>query len=101
MTPEGCHTTVPPVVDKSLKPRRREGVRSETVEGEVVLYDPANGQAVYLNESAALIWSLCDGAATVGEIIELLERQMGSTEARIAADVEATVDRFLAARLLD
>jgi hypothetical protein len=86
--------------DPDLRPKRRDGVRSETVEGEIVLYDPTQGQAVYLNETAALIWTLCDGNSSVREMTALLQREMGDTAASIATDVDTTIDRFLEANLV-
>ena len=64
------------MIDKTHRPQRRADVRSETVEGEIVLYDPQSSRAVYLNQTAALIWNLCDGAASIEEISELLQSLM-------------------------
>ena len=44
----------------------------EVLEGEIVLYSSGMSKAVYLNESAALIWQLIDGKRSVDEMISLL-----------------------------
>jgi pyrroloquinoline quinone biosynthesis protein D len=44
----------------------------EEMDGEVLLYKTGTHKAVYLNETAALVWKLCDGERTVGDIAKLL-----------------------------
>ena len=44
----------------------------EILEGEIVLYCTKNSQAIYLNESAALIWQLINNKHTVSNIITLI-----------------------------
>lgn len=89
------------LLDPSYRPRRRADVQSRTVDGEAVLFDPRTGHAVYLNESAALIWALCDGAASIAEITELLSREIGESAPDIAADIGTTMDGFAAGGLLE
>ena len=45
----------------------------ERIDNELLLYHPVKTKAVYLNESAALVWKLCDSSRSVAEIISLLE----------------------------
>lgn len=47
---------------------RREGLVIEELGAEVLIYDTMNDQAHTLNRTAALVWKLCDGKRTVGEI---------------------------------
>lgn len=51
---------------------RDYGCFEENIDGEIVLYSATNSQAIYLNESASLIWQLIDQKNTVGDIISLL-----------------------------
>jgi hypothetical protein len=88
------------LVDQTFKPKRRDDVRSEDVQHETVLYDPTRGQAVYLNETAAVVWKLCDGSRTVAEMADLLTREMGDSSGRIAQDVADVVGRFTEAKLV-
>ncbi len=54
---------------RAFVPRpRREGVVTEHVEGDTLLYVGATHQALCLNASAARIWALCDGERTVETI---------------------------------
>ena len=87
-------------MDPDFKPKRRSDVRSEDVQHETVLYDPTRGQAVYLNETAAVVWKLCDGTRTVAEMAELLAKEMGDTSGSIARDVADVVGRFNEAKLV-
>jgi hypothetical protein len=87
-------------VDLTFKPKRRDDIRSEDVQHETVLYDPGRGQAVYLNETAALVWKLCDGHRSVAEMAELLTREMADTTGGIAKDVADVVARFSEAKLV-
>lgn len=86
------------MTDQTLRPRRRPDIRAEPVAGELVLYDAAGGRAAYLNATAAAIWALCDGERTVAEMIAYLSREIGGD--RVAPDVNETIDRFRAAKLL-
>ena len=87
-------------VDSNFKPKRREEIRSEDIANETVLYDATRGQAVYLNDTAAIVWKLCDGTRTVNEMTALLARELGDSDGRIAADVAETVAKFSEAKLV-
>jgi pyrroloquinoline quinone biosynthesis protein D len=87
-------------VDSNFKPKRRDDIRSEDVANEAVLYDPTRGQAVYLNDTAAIVWKLCDGTRTVAEMTELLAKELGDPDGRIAPDVAAAVETFAEAKLV-
>ncbi|HLH02042.1 MAG TPA: PqqD family protein [Bryobacteraceae bacterium] len=47
------------------------------MEKEKILYDKVNHRAHSLNESAALVWQNADGNKSVGELSELLNRELG------------------------
>jgi len=72
---------------------RREGVFTEEVDGETLLYVGATHQALCLNPSAARIWALCDGARSVADI---------ATRAKLESDVVAhALGHFAEAGLLE
>jgi coenzyme PQQ biosynthesis protein PqqD len=66
-------------------------VKVEEVEGELLLYHPGQTTAVYLNPSAAIIWSLCDGQRDVSEIIRLIEESYPEAKPDLTDDVFATL----------
>lgn len=58
------------------------------------LWNSHGGDPVYLNSSAAVIWGLCDGSCTVGEIVELVEQAYADDDSdSVRSDVlEALVE---------
>jgi len=65
----------------------------EEIDDELLLYHPAKTKAVYLNETAALVWQLCDSKRSVSEIISLLEENYPESDS-ISNDVEATLKQL-------
>lgn len=80
-------------MDKRV-PKPKADYRLEELDGEMLLYHPAETKTIYLNETASLIWSLCDGTRTVADIAKLLEESFPETGAHVIDDVAATIDRF-------
>lgn len=65
----------------------------EEIDDELLLYHPAKTKAVYLNETAALVWQLCDSKRSVSEIVSLLEENYPESE-HIKTDVETTLSQL-------
>jgi hypothetical protein len=59
-------------MDTNLIPQRDAGCVEELLEGEIVLYSACSAKALYLNESAALVWQLIDGERSIAQIESLL-----------------------------
>ena len=78
-------------------PRRRQDVLVDRLDDELLLYHPTLETAVYLNETAFLVWQLCDGRRSVAEISELLEGAFPGTAESIVSDVDVSL-RSLAER---
>lgn len=68
--------------------------RLEELDDELLLYHPAATKTIYLNQTASLVWQLCDGVRTVSEIAELLCESYPDAADTIRADVESAVERF-------
>lgn len=66
----------------------------EEIDDELLLYHPAKTKAVYLNETAALVWQLCDSKRSISEIIQLLEENYPDSDHDIQADVENTLHQL-------
>jgi hypothetical protein len=49
-----------------------KGYRVEPGDGEHIVYHPTLTTSVYLNDTGAIIWQLCDGTRTVADIIATL-----------------------------
>lgn len=61
--------------DPNLVPVHRAGVYVEEVDNEAVVYSRTGKRAIYLNETATIVWKLCNGERTVPEIAALLARE--------------------------
>jgi hypothetical protein len=59
----------------------------EQFDNEVVLFTLNGGQVVSLNQTAHLVWRLCQQGITVGEMIELLVEAYPDQADAIRADV--------------
>ena len=76
------------------KPRRKPDYRLEAIDNELLLYHPIETKILYCNETASLIWQLCDGQRTPQEITTLLAEAFPEAADTIADDVESTLQQF-------
>ena len=56
---------------------RKSGLVVQEVPDEVLVYDLESNKAHCLNQSAALVWSSCEGNNSVSEIAKIVESQAG------------------------
>ena len=83
------------------KPRTLNDFQLEEIDGEALLYSPSATRSIYLNPSAALIWHLCTGEHTTGEIIETLQEQFPEQADSIEDDVTSTLEKFLESQAVE
>ena len=76
------------------KPRRRPDYRLEILDGELLLYHPTQTTIMYCNQTASLIWQLCDGTHTVQDISTLLADAYPEAATTIPDDVTSTLESF-------
>ena len=81
----------PQPISLSDIPDTDTGYRLEEFDGELVLYHGTATQVVYLNETAALVWRLCDGQRSVEIICDLLKESYPDTANQIEHDVTAAL----------
>lgn len=67
----------------------------ERLDGEITVYHPTLTTSVYLNETGALIWELCDGKRTVSAIIEILSEQYPESGDQINRDVQEVIEQLV------
>ena len=72
-------------------PKQAFGFFVEELDGENLLYRLGAHKAIHLNDSATLIWRLCDGTRTVQEISDLLKGQYPGSENAVASDVAEAI----------
>jgi hypothetical protein len=77
--------------DPALIPQPAAGFVLEELDDELLLFNPEDGRLLVINNTAALIWQLCDGERSVGEITALL----GDAFPEAAADIGADVPQIL------
>ncbi len=75
----------------SDRPRRKADYRLEELDGELLIYHPTKTNVVYCNQTASLIWHLCDGTHTEAEISALLSDAYPEAAASILVDVSETL----------
>jgi hypothetical protein len=85
----------------SDRPRRKADYRLEELDGELLIYHPTETNVVYCNQTASLIWHLCDGTHTPAEISTLLSEAYPEAAAAIPADVEATLRTLTQERVIE
>jgi hypothetical protein len=81
---------VPRYLDSS-RPTPNRAFETSVVDDEVVLLNPTTLKVAHLNRTAALIWQLCDGARTLGDLRALLTTAYPEAAAGVAADLAETV----------
>ncbi len=89
------------VVDPGYMPRRRPDVLELDMGDGFVLY---NGDATlvhHLNPSAALVWRLCDGGATVAQLSREIAEEYRLEVARITGEVAGMIAELEALGLVD
>ena len=82
-------------------PKQCQGFLIEKMDGELVLFHPARNIIIHTNETAALIWQLCDGVKTVDHIVEILSGAYPDSRAQIARDVPETIQQLRKQGALD
>ena len=76
------------------KPRRKPDFRLELLDNEMLLYHPAETKILHFNQTASLIWQLCDGERTAAEMISLLSESYPESAGEVTADVQSTLQQF-------
>ena len=70
-------------------PLRSAETDAEWIDGELLLYDHPADRALYLNPTAATIWSLCDGQTRVQDIVACMQDAYPGTA--VAGDIVAAI----------
>ena len=79
----------------SHRPRKNADYYLEQLDDELLLYHLNETKIMYCNQTASLVWHLCDGQRTVEEIIDLLSDAYPESAGTIADDVHAVLRQFV------
>ncbi|CAB4862469.1 unannotated protein [freshwater metagenome] len=82
------------VVRSGFVPIPGASVVAAYLDDEAVLYDTSSRHSALLNRTSMVIWSGCDGRATVSEICARVARLFSLPSTAVEADVEAAIRRF-------
>ena len=86
-------------MDASTILSRVAGYTIAEFDGEHMIFHPSEGRAIYLSDSASLVWQLCDGQRTVGDITALLGDAYPEA-ADLHNEVEGALQVFVELRVL-
>jgi coenzyme PQQ synthesis protein D (PqqD) len=64
------------------------------VGGKTSLYRHSIDKTIYLNDSAAAVWQLCDGERTVQQTVDLFADAYPEARAEVVADVNQSIDEL-------
>ena len=98
----GLYNTIIETMSVQLheRPTRVEGVSESSTDGEVMLYSPGSEKAFLLNNTSAIIWQLCDGQASIKEIVEALEEAFPESKDQIHTDVVNAIESMASSGVL-
>lgn len=99
--PVSSRVSPPEPMSPTTVPIARDGLSSMPLpDGGLTMYDAGSALAFVMNDSAAAVWGLVDGRATLTQIVDALESRLAS-EADLALDVDAILRQFQDAGLVD
>lgn len=82
-------------------PKQRSGLTVEQIDGDLILLDVSSSTVAHINQTAALVFQMCDGKRTVEDIIAILSAAYPESEADILRDVVAAVESLLNQHFLE
>jgi hypothetical protein len=71
------------------------GYLLERIDNEITVYHPTLTTSMYLNETGALIWQLCDGVRPISAVVDILLELYPENREQIGDDVRDLVSRLL------
>jgi hypothetical protein len=84
-----------------LRPRSRDDLAVVELDGEAVIYDESNGSLHHLNPTATIVFSLCDGTATIAELASEIADAFAKPENEVESQVRRLVRSFRTQSLLE
>ena len=82
-------------MDISKRLRVKPDYTLETIGHEITVFHPVDPTTLYLNETGALIWNLCNNSRTVEDIINILVEAYPESKNQIPEDVIAIIAQFV------
>lgn len=82
-------------------PRQRPDFFLEIVDNEAFLYHLSDNRILYCNQTAALVWRLCDGQRSGEEIARLLREAFPEAGWAVDQDVAQAMAEFVRQQAMD
>lgn len=82
-------------MDDDHIPHINDAFNVERFDNEILLYSVADSTAVYLNETALLVYGMCTSGQSVGEIVSLLEEAYPEQKDTIRHDVLTALEQLI------
>jgi hypothetical protein len=82
-------------MDSSKTVMVEPGYLLERMDNEITVYHPTLTTSMYLNETGAIIWELCDGMRSISGVIDVLAELYPEQREQIAVDVKGLIKRLL------
>ena len=82
-------------MDLGKYPKKKQDYILEQEEGEIIVFHPSSARSFYLNESASVIWEMCDGDRRVSDIIAELSSAYPEQASELEKDVVETIQLFI------
>ena len=67
----------------------------EKIDNEITVYHPSLTTSLYMNDSSAVIWELCDGKRTISDIVEMLQEAYPENSRQIKDDVIMIIQQLV------
>ncbi len=81
-------------------PQQCDGYEVQKIPCCWILKEIDSGRRIKLNDSGMMIWDLCDGKQSVGELITFLKEQFPDAADSMEKDVQRTLDELVEERLI-
>jgi hypothetical protein len=87
---------------EDIKPLGKANIKVEDIGKEAVLYSSDQKAIHVLNPTARLIWELCDGDHTIGQMEQEIRRRFAVPDGHdVGADIQRTLEVFAAKDILE
>ena len=88
-------------MEPEKRPKTVPGIAARKIGAETVVVSPESGKVFVLNQTGGLIWELCDGTRSLGELARPLADQFGVSLEQARSDVKELVDALAQRRLVE
>lgn len=85
----------------AVKPRIREGLTVVELDGEAVVYVEETTELHHLNQTATIVFGLCDGTSTMAEMAADISAVFEVPVHEVEPEVRALIRRFRKVDLLE